>query len=90
MAAQPVDLPRRETVLDAVLYLMTKHAQAPCPVVQRAIVTHLELLARYPAVETGREHRHLMMSLSAAWSCLAASREPFDTARACSVARAMH
>lgn len=67
----PATLPRRETIFSAVLYLMTKHAQAPCPILGRAVADHLDLLARYPADEGSPESRELLQRLATTWNLLA-------------------
>jgi len=73
MPSVPATLPRRETLFSAVLYLMTKHAQAPCPIVGRAVADHLDLLARYPVDESSPESRELLRRLATTWNVLATS-----------------
>jgi len=71
MPSLPAKLPRRETIFSALLYLMTKHAQTPCPILGRAVADHLDLLARYPDEEDNQETRELLRRLATTWNCMA-------------------
>ncbi len=74
MPSIPATLHRRETIVSAVLYLMTKHAQSPCPLLGRAVAEHLNLLARCPADDSTSETSELLCRLAAAWRLLANDR----------------
>ena len=71
MPTMPASLPRRETIVSAALYLMTKHAQRPCPLLRRAVAEHLNLLARYPADDSTADTSELLCRLATAWHLLA-------------------
>jgi hypothetical protein len=66
------NLPRRDTVLAATFYLITKYVQAPCPIVGRAVSDHLSLLARFPAEDgDGSQLSASLHRLASAWDAIA-------------------
>jgi len=51
MTAPHPDISRAETILSAVLYLMTAYHRAPCPRIAACIAAHLDCLAAHPHVD---------------------------------------
>lgn len=63
-------LPEPRVLLDAALFLMTKHAQSHCPGICRAIAQQFGWLARHPAPLTS-EQRRLYRALAGQWAEMA-------------------
>jgi len=58
-----------EKALAAVLFLMTVYRRTQCPVVARAIATHLTCLARH--CDVGESVRSVCAGLKDEWECVA-------------------
>ena len=69
-------LPDPQVLLNAVLFLMTKHAQTCCPGIRGAIAQQLLWLARHPADGISSERRALYAKLAEQWSDVAAAAKP--------------
>ena len=66
-----------EKALAAVLFLMTVYRRTQCPVVARAIATHLTCLARHE--EVSDSVRRVCAGLKAEWECAAAAHTVCST-----------
>ncbi|HEY2338534.1 MAG TPA: hypothetical protein VGI18_14320 [Burkholderiales bacterium] len=65
MQAQEEELGRPETLVAALMYLMTQHARSRCPRIANCITRHLQCLALHPAAAP--VVRDMCAALAGAW-----------------------
>lgn len=76
MTSLHTQLPEPHVLLGAALFLMTKHAQSPCPGICRAIAQHFAWLAWHPASQITAEQRKLYRRLAEQWADMARTHHP--------------
>ena len=65
---------RVETVLGAVLYLMTAYCRTPCPRLASCIASHLDCVAAHPQADS--TIRHVCAGMSKEWHLAGAPAHP--------------
>ena len=81
MTGANTSLPHPHVLMDAALFLMTKHAQSRCPCICHPVAQQFAWLAHHPAGDISAEKRALYRALAQQWNAMAWGGDAASEAR---------